>query len=276
MSGWDEYPAYVSVGERRRRNQVAIDRLRKTRSDLAPITIEGRLLAKTWWGKAWNDNLEGYQDFAYRLDRGRSYVRHGAVLDLRIDPGRIKALVQGSERQPYRVEIAISALSPSTWQAMLEASAGQLDSLEMLAAGSFPRRLGEQFTARGDGLFPAPSEIHMHCTCPDWATCCKHVAAALYGVGARLDHDPSLFFLLRQVNVSDLIASAVSEHSQGLLRSAERVSERAIDASEISGLFGIELDGEGQSPPVKPPKLTKPADKVSPRKSPSAKARRTK
>ena len=161
MSYWDQYPAYVSVAERRQRNQAAVDRLRKTRPDLSPVVIEGRNLARTWWGKAWNDNLKGYQDFAYRLDRGRSYVRHGAVIDLAVNPGRVHALVQGSQRKPYQIEIEISALSSSTWQGMIQACAGQLDSLEMLAAGSFPRGLGERFTARGEGLFPSPREIRL-------------------------------------------------------------------------------------------------------------------
>ena len=57
----------------------------------------------------------------------------------------------------------------------------------------------EVVTDRKDGLFPLPGEMSFHCSCPDWAVMCKHVAAVLYGVGARLDSKPELLFTLRGV-----------------------------------------------------------------------------
>lgn len=241
MSDWGEYPRYVSVGERRAKNEEALARLRKKNAHAAPVVIQGRKLARTWWGQAWNDNLESYRDLAYRLERGRSYVRHGAVLDLTLEPGRVTARVQGSRSKPYRVTVRIRPLLLSVWETLVRGAEGRLQSMAELAGGRFPRDLADLFTAPGTGLFPAPGEIAMECSCPDVATLCKHVAATLYGVGARLDEDPTRFFVLRQVQVAELIAAAVSEQSRALLERAGTASPRVLDDAGLGELFGIDL-----------------------------------
>ena len=180
--GSRRFPPYVSVGEKRARAEKKIKQLEKKNPRLRPIIIEGYPLAKTWWGKAWNENLERYADYANRIGRGRSYVRHRAVLDLQIEPGKVTALVQGSRARPYRVGIEIRALGRRTWESIKQACSGQFDSLQVLSGGKFPTSLAEIFTARGQGLFPAPEEINFDCSCPDWAGMCKHVAATLYGI----------------------------------------------------------------------------------------------
>lgn len=242
MADWGEYPRYVAVAERRARNDAQLARLRKQHPQVSPVVIQGRKLARTWWGQAWNDNLESYQDLRYRLDRGRSYVRHGAVLDLRLEPGRVHALVQGSRNDPYEVSIAIEPLPAAVWQGLVRDAQGRLNSLADLAGGRFPRDLADLFTARGKGLFPAPKEIRMQCSCPDYATLCKHLAATLYGVGSRLDEDPTRFFVLRQVEVADLVTAAVSERSRELLEKAEKESKRALGGGDLGELFGIDLE----------------------------------
>ena len=179
-------------------------------------------LATTWWGKSWNSNLERYADYSNRIGRGRSYVRHRAVLDLQLTPGSVTALVQGSQAQPYRVAITVDTLSADNWSTIRTACAGCFDSLSELLAGTFPQALKDLFFAKGAGLFPSPREIHFDCSCPDWASMCKHVAAALYGVGARFDEDPSLFFTLRGITIDDIITQTVTDTTQTLLRKAER------------------------------------------------------
>lgn len=158
---------------------------------LEPVVISGRAIAKSWWGKAWCDNLEHYADFASRLERGKRYVRTGTVIDLKIQKGKIIARVQGTRKTPYRVEIRISPLTEKKCEAILE-RCGKIETLERLLSGDFPDDMKELFQGE-DGLFPQPSEISFQCSCPDWALMCKHVAAALYGVGARLDTNPALF-----------------------------------------------------------------------------------
>ena len=241
MSYW-QYPTYVSVTEKKEKAAKKLKQLRKKNPDIKPIILEGRAIAKTWWGKSWNANLEQYADYSNRIGRGRSYVRHGSVLDLQISPGKINSLVQGSESRPYSVSIEIKAISKKIWQNIKTTCEGRLDSLQELLAGKFPRALGEIFTAKVEGLFPSPEEIEFNCTCPDWAYMCKHVAATLYGISVRLDEDPSLFFKLRKAGVSDLISQALQDKTKKLLKKAEKKSRRVIADSNLSDLFGIEME----------------------------------
>ena len=241
MSYWS-YPRYVSVAEKRAKAEKKLKQLKKKNPHINPIEIEGNAIARTWWGKAWNKNLESYADYSNRIGRGRSYVRHGAVLDLQIHSGKVDSLVQGSESKPYSVTIRIKAMGKKTWQGIKTAAEGKLDSLQELLAGKFPKALGEIFTTQGKGLFPSPKEIDFDCSCPDWATMCKHVAATLYGIGARLDQDPELFFKLRQVKIKDLVSEAVEEKTRELLKKARKKTARVIDDSDLADVFGIDME----------------------------------
>jgi uncharacterized Zn finger protein len=262
MAYW-RYPRYVSVAEKRAKAARKLKQLRKKNSAIQPIVIDGRAIAHTWWGKSWNLNLERYADYSNRIGRGRSYVRHGAVLDLQISSGQVKSLVQGSRTKPYAVIIKIKGIKKKTWQDIKAACAGKLDSLPELLAGKFPKALGEIFTARGQGLFPSPQEIEFDCSCPDWAYMCKHVAATLYGIGARLDEDPGLFFKLRRVKIDDLIQQTVKDQSYKLLKKAEKKSARVIAESDLSGMFGIDMEENTDSDSPKTAKKASAAGKTS-------------
>ncbi|MCP4575855.1 MAG: hypothetical protein GY846_06185 [Deltaproteobacteria bacterium] len=241
MRSWG-YPAYVSVAEKRAKAAKKLRQLKKKNPHINPIVIDGTAIARTWWGKAWNKNLESYADYGNRIGRGRSYVRHGAVLDLQIRSGEVESLVQGSRSKPYAVTIRIRAMGKKNWKEIKTASEGKLDSLLELLAGKFPKGLGEIFATQGKGLFPSPKEIAFHCSCPDSAYMCKHVAAALYGIGARLDQDPELFFKLRQVKMKDLVSEAVEEKTKELLKKARKKTARVIDDSDLSDVFGIDME----------------------------------
>jgi uncharacterized Zn finger protein len=219
-------------------------------------------MSSIWWGKSWNSNLEGYADYSNRITRGRSYVRNGALLDLQINPGEVRSLVQGTRSKPYSVTIKIKEILKSTWEKLSKASEGKLDSLPELLAGKFPKGLGELFTARGKGLFPSPKEIEFSCTCPDWASMCKHVAATLYGIGARLDKEPALFFTLRKVDVKDLVSRAVKSKSRELLKKAEKKSSRVMDDTDLPGIFGIELEEDIDFKPSPATSSKKPKKKI--------------
>ncbi len=238
------YQRYVPVAEKKAKAIKSFEKLKKKKPDITPIIIKSRKLARTWWGEAWNDNLESYSDYANRLPRGRSYVRYRAILDLKINPEKITALVHGSSSKPYQVDITIKPLSKNTWKSISNSCEGKIDSLQELIDGKFPETLKDIFTTQGKGLFPAPKEISLNCSCPDYATMCKHVTAVLYGVGSRLDEDPSLFFTLRNINIDELISQAITQKSETLLKKSNKKSSRVIDEDDISSMFGIDINTE--------------------------------
>lgn len=247
MAFYSEFPEYVPVAEKKKKAEKAVQKLRQKNQQIAPVVITGRTITRTWWGKSWSNNLESYSDYSNRIERGRSYVRHGAVLDLQITQGKITAIVQGSTSKPYKVGITIAPLSKSTWEVIVKECSGKIDSLQELIAGKFPKGLSELFTVKGKGLFPAPKEITLTCSCPDSAKMCKHVAAALYGVGARFDEDSALFFVLRSVNVDDLISVSLAQKTQSLLEKSKGRGRRVMKDADISDVFGIEIDmGEAE------------------------------
>src|SRR5665213_273756 len=97
---WNSYGfrPYVPVAERRAKAARELAKLAKKHGQASsPVRLDGRKIASTFWGKAWCDNLEAYSDYANRLPRGRTYLRNGSVIDLRIEPGKVQALVCGSE-----------------------------------------------------------------------------------------------------------------------------------------------------------------------------------
>src|SRR5205823_9038647 len=109
---------YLPVRERRANALLEARRLQREGRALDPVRVEGRKIVGSFWGKAWCDNLEQYSDFANRLPRGRSYLRNGSVIDLRIAAGRVDALVCGTE--VYEVALAIGELSRSRWRTMVQ------------------------------------------------------------------------------------------------------------------------------------------------------------
>ncbi len=230
---------YQTVDERKAKADQAIKRLKKKNPDIEPVIIEGRKLAKNWWGKSWNKNLESYADFSNRIGRGRSYVRNRAVLDLKIYKGTIDALVQGSRKKPYDVTIEISTLSRDKWEQITTLCNNRVPSMETLIHGKFPVELKELFTDKKFGLFPSPDEITFECSCPDWAYMCKHVAAVLYGIGSRLDNNPLLFFELRGVDGKALIKKTMDDKLKSMLKNASKKSHREIDEKDLSDIFGL-------------------------------------
>ena len=239
MYGYGGYAPYVSVAEKKAKAQKALAKLKKAGKDVEPIVIEGTKIAKTWWGIAWNKNLESYADYENRIGRGRSYVRNGFIFDLKVSAGKINAIVSGSGSKPYTIVIKVDELSAEKWEAAIAACSRQIDSISDLAAGKFPQELESVFTEKGEGLFPSPKEIHFDCSCPDWASMCKHIAAVLYGIGARFDDDPLLFFKLRGIDFELLIKKSVEEKMKSMLEHADEKTSRVLDDEEIGDLFGL-------------------------------------
>lgn len=231
MSYWGQY---VSVAERKRKAAKKIQDAAKKGQPMSPVTIEGRTIARTFWGSAWCDHLEQYCDQENRLPRGRTYVRNGSVIDLRVSEGKIAAVVMGSEL--YQVSIAIQPMKKARWEALIKACAGKIDSLIELLQGKLSSAVINEIIRPETGLFPLLNEITTECSCPDWSALCKHRAAVLYGIGARLDTAPELLFTLRHVNPAELIASAAADNLF-----IASTSPDPLKGSDLSDLFGIEM-----------------------------------
>ena len=245
-SSHSQWAPYVSVAERKQEALKHRQAMEKKGQVFNPIIIEGRTIAKTFWGKAWCDNLEAYSDYSNRLPRGRTYVRNGSVIDLHVSKGQIKAQVMGSSL--YHIVIEVIPLITQKWQTLVKACAGKIDSLIELLQGKFSKSVMEIITEKEGGLFPKPKEIKMKCSCPDSAGMCKHIAAVLYGVGASLDHKPEWLFALRHVDHVELIASAGS----GAALMPGHSAAEALEESAFASLFGIEMDN-GLEPKVQKP-----------------------
>ena len=236
------YAPYVRVAERKKKAAKKVAALIKKGHAVNPILIEGRVIAKTFWGKAWCKHLESYSDYENRLPRGRTYVRNGSVIDLKLKPGEIRALVSGSFT--YTVTIKVDSVPMQKWDILVKECAGKIESLIELLQGKFSKGVMEIITHQEKGLFPDLEHIKMDCSCYDYADMCKHVAAVLYGVGAHLDEHPEDLFTLRDTNHADLIEKAGSaDLSKG--RSDQDATHLMGD---LSALFGIEVEGE--PPPV--------------------------
>jgi uncharacterized Zn finger protein len=251
---WSFAP-YVSVAERRKRAARKLAQLRKKGHDPKPVTIDGRTIAKTFWGKAWCDHLESHADLANRLPRGRTYVRNGSVIDLQIAEGEVRALVSG--REFYEARVRIEPLSAARWKAVRRECAGQIGTVVELLTGKLSSAVMEVLCHRQNGLFPGTRELEMTCSCPDGAWLCKHLAAVLYGVGARLDHAPDLLFTLRGVDGAELVAAA---GKAGALAGGPPV-DAAIGKEHLAEIFGIEMEGAGQAATAKTAKRPRRAAK---------------
>ncbi len=231
--GWRPY---VPVSEKRRQAEKELAKLKKQGRSIAPVRIVGRTIVKSFWGKSWCTNLERYSDYENRLPRGRTYVRNGSVVDLQIARGTVAAMVAGSAL--YKIKIGIAPVTAVRWKAICRDCAGTVDSLVELLQGRLAKGVMDRVCRKGDGLFPSPKEIKLSCSCPDWADMCKHVAAALYGVGAMLDEQPQLLFVLRGVDENELLAGAGRDLP--LTRVASGAAN-VLDDGDVAALFGLHM-----------------------------------
>jgi uncharacterized Zn finger protein len=262
MSRHGGWAPYVSVAERRKKAEREMAKLRKKGHPVSPVVITGRAIATTFWGNAWCETMESFGDYENRLPRGRTYVRNGSVVDLQIAPLEVKALVSGSSI--YTVTIAVKPVPKKHWESLCRDCAGGIDSLVELLQGRLSKAVMERICAPGTGLFPKSAEIKFSCTCPDGASMCKHVAAVLYGIGARLDEKPDLLFYLRAVDHQDLVAGLGKDLPRTKTAPA---SANILEADDMAALFGLDMAApEEEAAPPPPPKPTR-------RKKPAAAAK---
>lgn len=238
MAWSQRWAPYVPVATKlRKAAELAKKRAKSAGRSPQPVTVSGRAIASTFWGRAWCDNLETWKDYDNRLPRGVTYLRNGSVVDLYITMRKVEAIVAGSE--PYHINIQLTQLPDVRWKKLRSACTASIDSLIDLLAGKFSKGLMELLTSTRTGLFPSAGELQMSCDCPDSSRCCKHLAAVIYAIGAKLDHQPELLFLLRGVDHQELVAHASSAENLDLELKSKGSGELQTD--DLGQLFGIDL-----------------------------------
>ena len=260
---------HVPVAARRQKAAKTAMKIAQKGQMLSPVTASRGAIAKSFWGKSWCENLERYSDYENRLPRGRTYLRNGSVIDLKVEAGEATAQVMGSSL--YRIKVKVSELAAAHWQSIGRDCARSIDTLVALLQGQLSASVMERITRPGTGLFPGPKEISFSCSCPDSAAMCKHIAATLYGIGARLDAEPELLFTLRKVDPKELIARAGGGDA---LPQKTPGAARILDSSKLADVFGIDLTSTGTRPPAarNPSANAKPA-KAKPAKGKPAKGK---
>ncbi|MEL7038463.1 MAG: SWIM zinc finger family protein [Cyanobacteria bacterium J06592_8] len=169
---------------------------------------------REWWSQQWLDLLDKYR-FKKRLERARNYARQGNVLSIDFQDQKVQAKVQGTQVEPYEVSLWLDQFSEEEWGFVVETLSKQAIFSAKLLAGEMPQNIEEVFAANGLRLFPFSLEdIHSHCTCPDKANPCKHIAAVYYLLGDRFSEDPFVLFKLRGFSQEQVIARLRQLRSQ--------------------------------------------------------------
>ena len=210
-----------------------------------PIPVKDGIKAKsqrgrigeTWWSERWIHVLESF-GMGARLNRGRSYARRGQVIRMALEVGQVEAEVQGSRRKPYSVTIELQPLSDSAWEKVTDAMAAEAIFAAKLLAGEMPQNIEQAFEAAHVSLFPEKrGDLGTHCSCPDWANPCKHIAAVYFLLAEEFDRDPFMIFKLRGRTKEEIIET---------LRAKRGVEAAEAEARSLE--FTIEADAS--SPPL--------------------------
>lgn len=153
--------------------------------------------SREWWSLRWLELLDSYR-FKKRLERGRVYAREGNVLTIEFKGATVLAKVQGSEPEPYKVNLSLESFNDEQWGYVVESMSEKALFAAKLLAGEMPQNIEDVFAANGISLFPFTlSDVRGHCSCPDKANPCKHIAAVYYQLGDKFSEDPFVLFQLR-------------------------------------------------------------------------------
>jgi uncharacterized Zn finger protein len=185
-------------------------------------------IGETWWSKRFVGILESF-DLGARLTRGRSYARKGQVVSIDVQPGIVRAEVQGTMSEPYAVKIELEPLSAAQWDGAVEAMASKAVFAACLLSGEMPQNIEEAFSDVGISLFPKKSlDLRTDCSCPDWSNPCKHIAAVYYLLAEQFDRDPFLIFKLRGKTKEEILEALREKRATG-------ATEGQIESIEASG-----------------------------------------
>jgi uncharacterized Zn finger protein len=234
MTHWDYYYYY---------------RPAKPREVKDGIKLESKRLGTTWWSQKWLAALESF-GWANRLQRGRRYAKQGQVVNLNIESGLVTATVQGTRPTPYAVSIKIQPISDKNWTRVLSQMATEARYAAKLLAGEMPEDIEQVFTAVNVNLFPQTRrDLKTHCTCPDIANPCKHIAAVYYILAEEFDRDPFMIFQFRGRTKSQVLEELRALRARLSLRQDldRKVRRKKVLSLEERKRMGMESQPEPPS-----------------------------
>jgi len=224
-------PPLLSMKERIHRIESLLSTLQVENPDLAPVrVVHKRKLSGSFWGQAWNHNLTTYPDCDFRLEQGRSHLRAGGIVNLRVEHTVVHATVW--DLRLYEVRAQFAPLPTETWEQFLAVEGHSLPSLVPLLQGKVSDQMLARIVDPNEGLFPSRGDLRYTCTCTDDASLCGHIAAVLYGIGVRFDEEPQLFFQLRGIPLEAWLQNAGDALQQ---------EAGPADQEDLESLFDIEL-----------------------------------
>jgi uncharacterized Zn finger protein len=198
----------------------------------------------TWWAGRWIAALERLVNPG-RLERGRTYARAGQVISLDVSPTGVTARVQGSRPTPYDVWIRFRPLSDAEWERVIDLMASEALYAARLLSGEMPEQIEEVFAAAGTSLLPADKDdMQTHCSCPDTANPCKHIAAVHYLLGERFDQDPFLMFLLRGRGKDEIVAALRARRSGPETSDSLVADVEELDPPDPVGFWATPVDAQ--------------------------------
>lgn len=230
----DEEFRGFKVSDLESRAECLLQELRAQGDVLHPVKSKSKNLAKSFWGKAWMKSLQYCEQQGMRLAGGRTYLRHGCVLDVQVEPGLIRSRVLGEFL--YDVEIRTKTLDGERMRALSDCCVGNVASWVDLLQGQMNDELMGILSSEESGIFPLPNEWLFSCNCADYADVCKHVAATLYAFGVMIDSEPELLFTLRNISANDLLPHQID------VASIDDDSRLRVDRNALQDMFGISLD----------------------------------
>ena len=226
----------MTVAQRKEQIKQLIKELKAAGQDIEPITLNGKKIAKSFWGKAWCDNLDNIAEYFSRLKVARNYLRHGAVIDLKINKNEVSALVSGSDL--YLLKIIFQPLDKYQLAEFKEEINKNISSAIDLLNGNFSDEVMNVICDEDYGIFPTEKDLIINCNCPDYTDICKHVAAVMYAIGIKLDDNPEYFFSLRGVELKDCfsINNLIDNNNN------EDITTKSLSIDDAMEMFDIDFE----------------------------------
>lgn len=198
----------------------------------------------TAWGQRFLQALEQGLE-PKRLARGRQYSASHRVPDWAWTGGHLR--FSGKNRgtayygmnEPIRFEghIEISPLPGCLWQAVIPELGNQAGFIARLLLNEIPDSLESHLQARGHSLIPGRygEDLQATCSCPETESPCRHVAAVLVALAARIDQTPLLLFELRGLNRATLAARLEDTVLGGIVATA--LSDPSVEPEPVTSYF---------------------------------------